>query len=292
MLDLTDLQTIKSLMTHYNMSAQKSLGQHFLIDREVLDDILNAASLGRDDFVIEIGPGFGVLTLPMAEQAGRVLGIETDQKILSILKSISSGCPNIDLLPANILKIDNQQIYQRYLAWSKAKHKKTSYKLVSNLPYYITSAILKLFLETKHRPDLIVVMVQREVAQRIIAKPGEMTILAVSIQLFGQPEIVRIVPKSAFWPKPEVDSAILKIVPYKKVGHDIDDVKLFFRVVKAGFGERRKQLHNSLAGGLGLEDKLVRNTLAGVGIDPKTRAQDLSLSEWSKIYHKFKPQLS
>ena len=290
--DLTNLQVIKSLMTHYNLSAQKSLGQHFLVDKDILNNILSAANLGRDDFVVEVGPGFGVLTLPLAEQAGRVLGIETDQKMLNILRALSGGYPNIDLLPANILKLDSQQIHQRYLAWSKTKSRKTTYKLVSNLPYYITSAILKQFLETKYRPELIVVMVQREVAERITAAPGEMSILSVSIQLFGQPEIVQIVPKNSFWPKPEVDSAILKITPYKKIGHGIDDIKLFFRIVKAGFGERRKQLHNALSGGLVLDDQLVRNTLAGAGIDPTTRAQDLSLSEWGKIYHKFRSKLT
>ncbi len=288
MFDLTDLNTVKSLLTHYNMSAQKSLGQHFLIDREVLDAIVEAAQLTKNDFIIEIGPGFGVLTFPLAEQAGRILAIETDKKIIKILKALGSGYPNIDLLPANILKLDNQQIYQHYQNWARAKGAKTSYKLISNLPYYITSPILKQFLETKHRLDLIVVMVQKEVAERIVAKPGDLTILGISVQLFGDPEIIQVVPRSAFWPKPEVESAILRIVPHKKIGHDIDDVRLFFRIVKAGFGERRKQLHNSLSGGLSLEDKTVRNILAGIGIDPKTRAQDLKISEWTKIYHKLK----
>lgn len=291
MFDLTDLKTVKSLLTHYNMSAQKSLGQHFLIDRQVLDTIIAAAQLTRNDFIIEIGPGFGVLTFPLAERAGRILAIETDKKILKILKALGSGYTNIDLLPANILKIDNRQIYQRYQTWSRTKGTKTSYKLVSNLPYYITSAILKQFLETKYRPDLIVVMVQQEVAQRIVAKPGDLTLLGVSVQLFGEPEIVQLVPKNAFWPMPEVDSAILKIVPFSQIGHDIDDIRLFFRVVKAGFGERRKQLHNSLSGGLHLDDKNVRNLLAGIGIDPKTRAQDLKISEWAKIYHRLKKDL-
>lgn len=291
MLDLTDLKTVKSLLTHYNVSAHKSLGQHFLIDQEVLNTILETAQLTRDDFVIEIGPGFGVLTFPLAEQAGRILAIETDKKILKILKALGSGYTNIDLLPANVLKLDDELLYKRYRDWSRTKSHKTSYKLVSNLPYYITSAILKQFLETDRRLDTIVVMVQKEVAARIVAKPGDLTLLGISVQLFGKPELIRTVSKNAFWPKPEVDSAILKIVPYKKIGHDIDDVRLFFRVVKAGFGERRKQLHNSLGGGLSLDDKTVRNLLAGTGIDPKTRAQDLSISQWAKLYHQIKKHL-
>jgi len=287
-IDLTDLKTVKELLTHYNLSAQKSLGQHFLVDAGALRTMLEAAELGKGDFVVEVGPGFGVLTFPVAERAGRVLAIETDKRIIGILKALGSGVPNVDLLPANILRLNSQLLHDRYRVWSKVKTGRTHYKLVSNLPYYITSPILKQFLETNHRPDLIVVMVQKEVAERIVARPGEMSILAVSIQFFGRPELVRTVPRGSFWPKPEVDSAILKITPYQKLPYDIDDVRLFFRIVKAGFGERRKQLHNSIGGGLNLDDKVARNLLAGAGIDPKDRAQDLALAQWVKLYHHFK----
>ncbi|OGB73573.1 ribosomal RNA small subunit methyltransferase A [candidate division Kazan bacterium RIFCSPHIGHO2_01_FULL_44_14] len=291
MLELTDLQTVKGLLTHYNLSAQKSLGQHFLIDAGALRAMLEAADLGKGDFVVEIGPGFGVLTFPVAERAGRILAVETDKRLISILKALGSGYPNIDLLPANILRLESKLIHERYRQWSKVKTGRTHYKLVSNLPYYITSPILKQFLETDYRPDLIVVMVQKEVAERIVAKPGQMSILAVSIQFFGQPELVRTVTKQSFWPKPEVDSAILKITPYQKLPYDVDDIRFFFRMVKAGFGEKRKQLHNSLGGGLHLEDTVVRNLLAGSGIDPKARAQELSVERWVKLYHQLKTVL-
>ena len=291
MLDLTDLKTIKSLLTYYNVSAQKSLGQHFLLDREALKQTLKAAELTKKDFVIEIGPGFGVLTFPMADLAGRVLAVETDKKVLSILRALGSGYTNLDILPSNILKLDSRYIYNRYKQWSKVKSGKTGYKLVSNLPYYITSAILKLFLETDLSPDLIVVMMQKEVAERIVAGPGEMSVLGISVQFFGEPEIVAQVPRTAFWPKPEVDSAIVRIKPRRQILFEIDNVKLFFRIVKAGFGERRKQLHNSLSGGLWLDDELVITTLEKIKIDPKTRPQDLSLAEWGKIYYQFKDLL-
>ncbi|MDD5605991.1 MAG: 16S rRNA (adenine(1518)-N(6)/adenine(1519)-N(6))-dimethyltransferase RsmA [Patescibacteria group bacterium] len=284
-IDLTDIKTIKSLLTHYNTSAHKSLGQNFLIDPEVLDEILCAAQLSKNDFVVEVGPGFGVLTLPVADAAGRVLAIETDKKILQILKALSSGYTNIDILPANVLKLESRQLYERYRLWRKARNKTTQYKLVSNLPYYITSSILKQFLETEFRPSLLVVMVQKEVAERIVAKEGERSILSVSVQFFGKPEIVRIVPKTSFWPKPEVDSAILKIVPYPELPHNVDDIKLFFRVVKAGFGERRKQLHNALSGGLGVDDTVMQKVLKENRINPKHRAQDLSIDQWVKLYH-------
>lgn len=286
-IDLTDIKTIKSLLTHYNTSAQKSLGQNFLIDAQVLDDILKAAELTKNDFVVEVGPGFGVLTLPVSEEAGRVLAIETDKKILQILKAISGGTTNIDILPANVLKLESKQLYERYKIWSKARNKATQYKLVSNLPYYITSAILKQFLETETRPSLIVIMVQKEVAERITAKAGNMSTLAVSVQFFGKPEIVRVVSQDAFWPKPKVDSAILKIVPHQELPHNIDNIKMFFRIVKAGFGERRKQLHNSLSGGLNLDDEVVQEILKENKINPKTRAQDLTIDHWKKLYQSF-----
>lgn len=287
-LDLTDLKTVKSLLTYYNVAAQKNLGQHFLIDKAALEQMLKAANLAKNDFVVEIGPGFGVLTFPMAELAGRVLAVETDKKVLDILKALGSGYPNLDILPSNILKLDSRYIHDRYTTWSKIKKGATQYKLVSNLPYYITSAILKLFLETDLPPDLIVVMVQKEVAERIVAPPGELSLLGISVQFFGEPEIMAQVPKTSFWPKPEVDSAIIRIKPFKQPPHKITDTKTFFRIVKAGFGERRKQLHNSLSGGLWLDDAMVQQVLLGIGIDPKTRPQDLSLEQWAKIYHQFK----
>lgn len=287
-LDLTDIKTIKSLLTYYNVTAQKNLGQHFLTDSKALSAMLKAANLSKSDFVVEIGPGFGVLTFPMADLAGRVLAVETDKKVLEILKALGSGFPNIDILPSNILKLDSRYIHDRYKQWSKVKSGKTSYKLVSNLPYYITSAILKLFLETNYPPDVIVVMVQKEVAERIVAGPGELSILGISVQFFGEPEIVAQVPKTSFWPKPEVDSAIIRIKPFKKPPFEIDNQRLFFRIVKAGFGERRKQLHNSLSGALWLEDEVVVAALDELKIDPKIRPQDLDLATWARIYHRFK----
>ncbi len=287
-LDLTDLKTVKSLLTYYNVSAQKSLGQHFLLDKNVLKQTLKAAELTKKDFVIEIGPGFGVLTFPMADLAGRVLAVETDKKVLEILRGLGSGYTNLDILPSNILKLDSHYTYDRYKQWSKVKSGRTGYKLVSNLPYYITSAILKLFLETDLAPDLIVVMMQKEVAERIVAGPGEMSVLGISVQFFGEPEIIAQVPRTAFWPKPEVDSAIVRITPRKQILFGVDDIKLFFRIVKAGFGERRKQLHNSLGGGLNLDDELVNKALEEIRIDPKTRPQDLTLADWGKVYHQFK----
>lgn len=284
MIDLTDLRTIKSLLTYYNVSAQKQLGQHFLIDKEALLELVASAELTDKDFVVEIGPGFGVLTFQLTERAGRVLAIETDKKILEILKALGSTLANLEILPTSILKLDSAYLYNKYLEWSRVRMGETKYKLVANLPYYITSSIIKLVLEGERKPEVISIMVQKEVAERITAKPGEMSVLAISVQVYGQADIVRIVPKKSFWPAPEVDSAILRIRPYDEPQYDIADIKKFFRVVKAGFGEKRKQLHNSLSGALRIEDEEVVDILNDLKIDPKRRPQDLSIEEWVSLY--------
>lgn len=285
--DLTDLTTIKQLLTYYNLSANKKLGQHFLIDRPALTAAIEAAELTEADFVVEVGPGFGTLTTALAEQAGRVLAIETDEKMLSILRPIVNGLANVEVLAANILNLRTTEISDRFKSWSKARTKKTRYKIVSNLPYYITSPIIRLFLTDKVRPERLVLMVQKEVAERITAAPGEMSVLAVSVQFYGEASIVTLVPKTSFWPKPAVDSAVILIKPFAKTPWKVDEKK-FFRIVKAGFGERRKQLHNSLSGALRLETEVVVTSLGEAGIDPKTRPQDLSVPDWVNLYEALK----
>lgn len=291
MIDLTDLKTIKSLLTYYNVSASKQLGQHFLIDREALTDMVAAAEVGKSDYVVEIGPGFGVLTFPLAEVAGRVLAIETDKRILEILQALGSGLANLEVLPTSILKLSSGYLYEKFAAWAKVKGGKGHYKIVANLPYYITSSIIKLLLEGEKKPELICVMVQKEVAERITAAPGEMSVLAVSVQVYGEASIVRYVSRKSFWPSPEVESAILKVIPYTKSPYEIDDMKGFFRIIKAGFGEKRKQLHNSLSGGLRLEPSEVDECLLACGIDPKERPQDLSIHQWVSLYNQLKVRL-
>jgi len=282
-LDLTDLSNIKKLLTYYNLSANKKLGQHFLTDREALNASLAAANLTTEDFVVEVGPGFGTLTMALAEVSGRVLAIETDPKMLAILRPMVNGLANVEILPANILNVRPEEIYERFTAWSKARTSKTHYKVVSNLPYYITSAIIKFFLTAKKRPQQMVLMVQKEVAERITATPGEMSVLAVSVQFYAAAEIVMIVPNTSFWPKPVVDSAIISITPFTKLP-EVNEKK-FFRLVKAGFGERRKQLHNSLEGGLMMEVEAVAKALSEAGIDGKTRPQDLAIEQWINLYN-------
>ena len=261
------------------------LGQNFLRDNKIIGKIIQAANLQPDDFVIEIGPGEGVLTEALSKKAGRILAIEIDKNLIPVLRKKFAFNKKVQVIHDDILKIN-------LIKFAKSYNLKTrSYKIVANIPYYITSPIIRMFLEFAIPPQEMILMVQKEVAERIVAKPGQMSILAVSIQFFGQPELVRTVTKQSFWPKPEVDSAILKITPYQKLPYDVDDIRFFFRMVKAGFGEKRKQLHNSLGGGLHLEDTVVRNLLAGSGIDPKARAQELSVERWVKLYHQLKTVL-
>lgn len=272
-MDLANLEIIKFFCKKYGVRPSKEFGQNFLIDREVLEKIIAAADLKKDDVVLEIGPGFGVLTLELAKRAARVVAVEADKKIVEVLREILRAYKNVEIVEENILKspIKNYQL-PNY-----------NYKLVANLPYQITSAVFKKFLESEPRPNEITVMVQKEVAERI-CKEG--SVLSMSIKFYGRPEIVAIVPHTAFWPEPEVDSAILKVSQIKSESEKnlgrMDSEK-FFSVVKIGFSSRRKQLQNNLAGGLRLKNKEVRDILVKIGLDPKIRAEDLDVDNWIKL---------
>ena len=278
-MDLTDLNVIKSFGKKYGVRPSKEFGQNFLIDREVLETIVQAADLKKDDVVLEVGPGFGVLTSELVGQVGRVVAVEADKKMAKILKEILEAPKNLEVVENNILKLQVSEYgFRNY-----------EYKLVANLPYQITSAVFRKFLSEEPRPNEITVMVQKEVAERICAKAGEMSLLSLSVQFYGQPEIVAIVPRRAFWPEPEVDSAIIKISNIKNIYErnkkEIDPGK-FFRLAKIGFSSRRKQLQNNLAGGLRLKNEEVQNILIKLGFDPKIRAQDLGVDNWISLVNR------
>lgn len=264
-----DVKTIKKLLG--DSRPRKGLGQHFLIDESVLDKIVGAAELEPADTVLEIGPGLGVLTRALAERAGRVVAIELDEKMVSILRDQLGDCENLEIVQGDILEIDPGRLISG------------PYKVVANLPYYITSAVTRHLLETEHKPALLVLMMQLEVAQRILAQPGDMSTLAVSVQFYGTPQLVTRVPAGAFWPPPEVDSAVLRIDVYEKPPVQVEDVDWFFKVVRAGFGQKRKQLKNALAGGLHPTKDQVLAALERAGIDPRRRAETLSIEEWAEL---------
>lgn len=233
--------------------------------------MVNAAELTSADTVIEVGPGLGILTEELARLARRVIAIEVDPKLASALARL----PNLTILNADVLQVDPSQLMG-------TEH--LSYKVVANLPYYITSPILRHFLEASLKPHLMVVMVQKEVAESIVAEPGEMGLLSVSVQLYGKPVIVHYVPAQAFYPPPKVDSAIVRIDVYQRPAAEVGDVDGFFEVVRAGFSAPRKQLHNALANGLGLSTQRAIELLNQAGISHKRRAQTLALEEWARLY--------
>jgi len=270
---------IKALLRELELRPQKGLGQNFLVDQRVLQDILAAAEIGPEDTVLEVGSGLGTLTQALAERARRVVAVEVDKRLVTVLHQRLEAFPNAEIILGDILALDVARLLQEEDTQSVPP-----YKVVANIPYYITSAVLRHLLETSIRARLIVLLVQREVAQRIAAEPGRMSLLAVSVQFYGQPRIIARVRARSFYPVPKVDSAIVRIDPHKQLPLVGDDIAPFFNVVRAGFAQRRKQLHNALAHGLDLPTQRIAQALAIAGIEGQRRAQTLSISEWVTLY--------
>jgi 16S rRNA (adenine1518-N6/adenine1519-N6)-dimethyltransferase len=268
----------KRLLASHDLHAKKGLGQNFLIDGNILKKIAAAAELTPTDTVIEVGPGLGVLTETLAAQAGKVIAIELDNNLAEILKKHFSVSAGVTVINQDILKINPADILGE----------QTEYKVVANLPYYITSAVIRHFLEAPVKPDTMVLMVQKEVAKQITAQPGEMSLLSVSVQLYGKPTLVDTVGAGCFYPAPKVDSAILKIAVYTEPKIPADDITGFFDIVRAGFSANRKQLPNSLSNGLKVPKTDVIPLLEQAGIDPKRRAETLTIDEWGGLYKVFK----
>ena len=282
------LAQTKGLLRRFDLQARKSLGQHFLIDEEVLKLITSAAELSPTDVIMEIGPGLGVLTKELARQGGWVVTVELDSKLAAILKQSLASFNNITIINEDILQVDPATLLQE----QKAKFPPIigspfSYKVVANLPYYITSPVLRHFLETSLKPQIIVVMVQKEVAEAIVAKPGQMSILSISVQFYGEPAIISYVPAQCFYPAPEVDSAILKIKLYSQPPVEVTDRESFFELVRAGFSAPRKQIGNSLAQGFGLSKAEILSLLGKASIMSQRRAETLTLGEWAKLWQVF-----
>jgi 16S rRNA (adenine1518-N6/adenine1519-N6)-dimethyltransferase len=268
------LTRTKKLLKAHDLRARKGLAQHFLVDGGVVKQIIYAAELSSGDVVIEVGPGTGVMTEELAKTAQRVIAIELDRHFAEFLRERFQKYQNLIILNEDVLKIDPSQVLPAGVS---------DYKVVANLPYYITGAVIRYFLEASKKPRLMVLMVQKEVAKQITAKPGEMSVLSVSVQFYGAPKMVANVPARAFYPAPKVDSAVLRIDVYPKPKVKVEDVNEFFKVVKAGFSTKRKQLANSLANGLMLPKAEILPFLAGTEIDPKRRAETLTIEEWGSL---------
>ena len=251
------------------------LGQHFLKSKRVVDEIIATANIESSDTILEIGPGKGILTEALLKRADKVIAVEKDFELVSFLKNKFAKSYNLELVHDDVLKIKNSDLIKNY--------KIKNYKIISNIPYYITGAILKKFLSAKKQPSLMVLMVQKEVAERIIAKDKRESILSISVKAYGRPKIIKKVPAGCFSPPPKVDSVILKI---DNISHNffnygsstpiVEEVK-FFEMVKKGFSQKRKMLKNNL--------DISPDILEKCGINAKARAQELSLEDWKKIYN-------
>jgi len=266
-MDITSRKNIKDLLKKHQLRPLKRFGQNFLIDKRALRRIVAAADLSSQDTVLEIGPGIGTLTQELAKKAGKVIAIEKDRNMVDILKETLKDFKNVQMVKGDILKIEKLKI--------------ENYKVVANLPYYIVAPVIRKFLEMiEVRPQSMILMVQKEVGQRICAKPPHMSLLAISVQFYATPEIISYVSKKSFWPQPKVDAAIIKIIPKKQ---RTVLCNLFFKIVKAGFSQPRKQLINNLSLGLKYDKKKVEAWLLKNKIQPTQRAETLAIRDWLNL---------
>jgi len=261
----------RQLLHRFGLRPNKRLGQNFMVDRRAVERIAAAAELQPDDHVLEIGPGVGTLTGRLLELAGDVVAVELDSRMVAALRELYGARPNLRLIAGDILKVDPATLFAG------------PYKVVANVPYYITSAILRHLLEAAIRPTLIVLTVQKEVAQRIVST-DRLSLLAISIQFYGRPTIAGYLPAGAFYPPPKVESAIIRIEVYPRPAVAVEDAEEFFRVVKAGFSAPRKQLRNALANGLHLAPAQIEAALRRAEIAPTRRAETLALAEWAALH--------
>jgi len=273
-IDLTNIRELRNFLYAHHIRPNKAFGQNFIVDHSILLRIVEAAEIHVDDQVLELGAGTGVLTRELAKHARRVVAVELEREMLSLLVKTTRNYTNVELLERNLLYVDPTEVFGS-----------EPYKLVANLPYYITAPTFRHFLESANQPRLFVVMVQYEVAQRIVAGPGDMSLLGVSIQFYGKPSIIEHVPARAFYPAPKVDSAILRIDLKDEVPLTPGQRDSFFRLVQAGFSQRRKQVHNSLTHGLHRKNVEVQAGLLAANIEPSRRAETLSIEDWLRLWH-------
>jgi 16S rRNA (adenine1518-N6/adenine1519-N6)-dimethyltransferase len=258
--------------------ASKALGQHFLRDQRYLQPILQAACLTTEDTVVEVGPGRGVLTVELVRQARRVVALELDAALVQRLRERFQGVTNLEVVEGDARSVEPVELLKG----------RETYKVVANLPYYAASPIIRHFLEASHSPQLLVVMVQREVALQMVASPGKMSLLSVGVQFYGAPRMVALVPPTAFSPPPKVTSAVVSIQVSPQPVVQVDSVQGFFSLVRGGFSAPRKQLRNALSQGLGLSPLECEGLLREAGILHTRRAETLTLEEWATLYREWR----
>ena len=264
---------IKELCKEYGLSPSKKYGQNYLVNFDPIQKMLETAEVNKKDNILEIGPGFGVLTLALVDSAQKVIAYEIEKKLEDYWNKKLQEYSNLHIIWGNaITNIKNKEF-----------EFKGKYKVIANLPYQITSHILRTLLELENKPEKIVVMVQKEVAERICEKPGNMSLLAVSVQYYGEPKIVLRVSRGNFWPEPKVDSAVLSIQIYKHTNIQTSFDKKFFEIVKAGFANKRKQLWRNLSVNLKIDGEKIKKALLKSYLKETVRAQELSLEQWKKL---------
>ena len=267
---------VSDLLKQFGLRADKRLGQNFLQDPYILQKIADIAEINPMDIVLEIGPGLGSLTRYLAAAAQRVIAIELDERLFPPLESVIAPYHNIQLVHGDILGVEPKEIIEQ-----------ADYLVVANIPYYITSAVIRHLLESDPKPRRVVLTIQKEVAERICAGPGDMSLLALSVQVYGEPRIEANIPPGAFFPPPRVDSSVLVIDVYQESLVDSGLLDTFFLLIKAGFSQKRKKLRNSLSAGMRRSTAETETLLYAVDIDPHRRAETLSIEEWGKLSHQY-----
>lgn len=264
------VDTLKNLMKRFKLNPNKTYGQHFLMDETILEDMIDEAGVKAGDTVLEIGPGIGNLTERLLQREVKVVSVEKDPQFLPVLKTLEKeNKDNFSYELTDALKYD-----------FSTRLKDVSYKVVANIPYYITGKIVQLFMHATHKPESLTLLMQKEVAYNIAAKPGSMNLIAISVQLFADARVVCVVPGHKFHPAPKVDSAVIHITLHKKPKYKIKDEVKLFRILRACFSGKRKQLHNTLTNNLQLDKELVDSTLTKLKIDPMIRPQALTIEQW------------
>lgn len=266
---------IPGLLRRFNLRPDKRLGQNYLVDPAALQRVVEVAEIAEDETVLEVGAGLGSLSRYLAHFAREVVAVELDPRLMPALKHVLSSYPNVHLVQGDILALDPAQLVSPF--------SQTGYLVVANIPYYITSSLLRHLLEAPLRPSRMVLTVQREVAERICAVPGKMSLLALSVQVYGKSRVKALIPASAFYPRPKVDSAVVRVDLYPSPLIPIPQMETFFRLAKAGFSQKRKMLRNALAGGMRWTPAQAKVILQAAGINPQRRAETLSVEEWEAL---------
>jgi len=270
-LELPPLDVVALLKSNH-INPKKGLGQNFLLDPVALRRIITAAEIPENSTVLEIGAGLGSLTRYLAQSAQKVVAVELDAELFPVLQQVLANYQNVTLVKGDILRLEPAILVNQ-----------EGYLVVANIPYYITSNLIRHLLEASVKPNRLVLTVQREVAERICAKPGDLSLLALSVQVYGLPKLAGHIPAGAFYPAPKVDSAIVRIDLYPQPLIPGEALDQFFQLAKAGYSQKRKTMRNALSGGLGWPTARVVELLQAAGIDPQRRAETINLSEWNDL---------